>query len=409
MQANYQILRSSAGFRIGFARLPDSECAAVSIHIPAGSRDDPPGQAGLAHFVEHMIFKGTEKRDARQISIETEDVGASLNASTSEDQTVYEARGDASTLPLLVDILCDMVWHSTFPEDEIPLERDVIAEEIVMYQESPSEHISDLISKALWSPHPLGESVSGTLASIRRIDRKALLSFSQRHHRREDVVISVAGPFEEAEVLQLFEAHLPPSTPRVEAPSYQIGNHSRKQEIEGRDTLQVQLALGYASFGLHDPRRHALRLLAMILGEGASSRLFQELREDRGLCYQVCCDVTLFDDTGALVIHAGLDPASRDEALACIYSQLAELSTKGPNDAELARAKRLTASSSRAAMECTAAHAEWVGECLIQHNQIIRPREALELINQVTADEIRDVAACLFVPANEALAEIRPA
>ncbi len=409
MQANYQILRSSAGFRIGFARLPESECAAVSIHIPAGSRDDPSGQAGLAHFVEHMIFKGTKKRDARQISIETEDVGASLNACTSEDQTVYDARGDASTLPLLVDILCDMVWHSTFPEDEIPLERDVIAEEIVMYQESPSDHISDLVSKALWSPHPLGESVSGSLESIKRIDRKALQSFAKRHHFREDVVISVAGPFEEVEVLQLFEKHLPPSSPVIESTVYQAGNTPRKPEIEGRDTQQVQLALAYSCFGHHDPRRHALRLLAMILGEGASSRLFQELREDRGLCYQVSCDVSLFEDTGALEIHAGLDPASRDEALACIYAQLADLSNKGPSEAELARAKRLTASSSRAAMESTAAHAEWVGECLIQHDRVIRPDEALALIDQVTANEVREIAAFVFQPNNEALAEIRPA
>lgn len=408
MQAKYQILRSSAGFRIGFARLPESECAAVSIHIPAGSRDDPRDQAGLAHFVEHMIFKGTEKRDARQISIETEDVGASLNASTSEDQTIYDARGDASTFPLLVDILCDMVWHSTFPEDEIPLERDVIAEEIVMYQESPSEHITDLISKALWSPHPLGEPISGSIDSIKCIDRDALQSFTRRHHYREDVVISVAGPFEEAEVLQLFETHLPSSSPIVESPGYQASGQQRNSEIESRDTQQVQLALAYSCFGRHDARRHALRLLSMILGEGASSRLFQELREDRGLCYQVSCDITLFDDTGALEIHAGLDPASRDEALACIYAQLEDLSSKGPSDAEIARAKRLTASSSRAAMECTATHAEWIGECLIQHNQVIRPDEALHLIDQVTAEEIRDVAAALFIPGNEALAEIRP-
>ena len=408
MQANYQILRSSAGFRIGFAQLPDSECAAVSIHIPAGSRDDPPGQAGLAHFVEHMIFKGTEKRDARQISIETEDVGASLNASTSEDQTVYDARGDASTLPLLVDILCDMVWHSTFPEDEIPLERDVIAEEIVMYFESPSDHIGDLISKALWSPHPLGESIAGTLESIKRIDRKALLDFTKSHHFREDVVISVAGPFDETQVLELFEAHLPSTTPPIESPTYQAPTERRKQEIDSRETQQVQLALAFSCFGRHDPRRHALRLLSTILGEGASSRLFQELREERGLCYQVGCDVTLFDDTGAIEIQAGLDPSSRDEALECIREQIDDLTKNGPSEAELARAKRLVASSSRTAMESTSAHAEWIGDCLLQHNQVIRPIEALQLIEQVTADEVRDVAATVFTAENEALAEIRP-
>lgn len=408
MQSNYQTLRSSSGFRIGFARLPESECAAVSIHIPAGSRDDPPGQAGLAHFVEHMVFKGTESRDARQISIETEDVGASLNASTSEDQTTYDARGDATTLPLLVDILSDMVWRPTFPADEIGSERDVIAEEIVMYRESPSDHISDLISKAMWSPHPLGESIVGSLDSIKRIDRDTLQSFADRHHRREDVVISVAGPFEEAEVLELFEAHLPTSCPVIKSPVYQQANSLRQPEIETRDTQQVQLALAYSSFGRQDSRRHALRLLAMILGDGSSSRLFQELREDRGLCYQIGCDVTLFEDTGALEIHAGLDPASRDEALACIRAQIDELSRNGPNEAELARAKRLTASSSRAAMESTSAHAEWIGDCLLQYNQVISPGKALETIEKVSKEEVRDIATTIFNPENEGIAEIRP-
>jgi predicted Zn-dependent peptidase len=409
MQANYHTLRSSAGFRIGFARLPDSECAAVSIHIPAGSRDDPKGQAGLAHFVEHMVFKGTETRNARQISIETEDVGASLNACTSEDQTVYDARGDASTLPLLIDILCDMVWRPTFPEEEVPLERDVIAEEIVMYYESPSDHIGDLISKALWFPHPLGESVSGTLESIKHIDRAALRSFAKKHHFRNDVVISVAGPFEEAEVLALFETHLPASGPVFESLTYSPPSDRRPPQIEVRDTQQLQLALAYSTFGRQDPRRHALRLLSTILGEGASSRLFQELREDRGLCYQIGCDVTLFEDTGAIEIHAGLDPASRDEALACIRRQLEDLSKNGPNEEELARAKRLTASSTRVAMESTAAHSEWIGDCLLQHNKLIRPQEALQLIEQVGAEELRTLAAAIFSEANEALAEIRPA
>jgi len=275
MQPNYQTLRSSAGFRIGFARLPKSECAAVSIHIPAGSRDDPPGHAGLAHFVEHMVFKGTESRTARQLSIETEDVGASLNAGTSEDQTTYDARGDATTLPLLVDILSDLVWRPTFPADEIGLERDVIAEEIVMYHESPSDHIGDLISKALWSPHPLGEPIVGSFESIKRIDHEALQTFASRHHRREDVVISVAGPFEESQVLELLEAHLPKSTPSAGSPEFQLVDAPHQPEIETRDTQQIQLALAYSSFGRLDTRRHALRLLAMILGDGSSSRLFQ--------------------------------------------------------------------------------------------------------------------------------------
>ncbi|MEM1085116.1 MAG: pitrilysin family protein [Verrucomicrobiota bacterium] len=409
MRANYQSFRSSSGFRIGLAHLAESECAAVSIHIPAGSRNDPPDEAGLAHFVEHMVFKGTESRTARQISIDTENVGASLNASTSEDETVYEASGDASTLPLLAEVLCDMVWRPTFPEEEIGLERDVIAEEIVMYHESPTDHIDDLISKALWSPHPLGTPITGSLESIKRIDRESLMRFAEHHHRREDVVISVAGPFKEEEVRRVFEPLLPATTSAVETERYATPLQARPPEVDERDTQQVQLALAFATFGRRDHRRHALRLLGMILGEGASSRLFQELRENRGLCYQVSCDVGLLEDTGSLEIHAGLDPASRDEALSCIRAQLADLADQGPTDGELARAKRLSASHSRAEMENTSSHAQWVGDCLLHHDQVILPSEALDTIAAVTREEVLQVANDLFRPENEAMAEIRPA
>jgi len=409
MKADYHSLRTSAGYRLGLARLPDSECAAVSIHVPAGGRHDPPGRSGLAHFVEHMIFKGTARRDARRISVETEDAGATLNAYTSDDQIVYEARGDASTLPLLADVLCDMVWQSTFPAHEVELERDVIREEIVMYHENPSEHIGDLISAALWSPHPLGQPISGTIETVGGITREDLAGFARRHHHDRQLVIAVAGPFTEQQVLDQFADRLPQPSAVDPGPAYVAPAGLRAPVIEARDTLQVQLALAFATFGRHDPRRHALRLLAMILGEGASSRLFLKLREERGLCYHISCDTELLADTGCLEIHAGLDPGGRDEALACIRAELTDLAERGPDEAELARAKRLTASSFRAAMEGTASHAGWAGECLAQHDRMILPAEALERTEAVTRHDVREVAREIFQPAHEAFAEIRPA
>lgn len=408
MKPDYQILRSSAGFRIALAELPASECAAVSIHVPAGSRDDPPGLAGLAHFVEHMAFKGTERRDARRISLETEDVGATLNASTAEDQTIYEARGDADTLPLLVDVLGDMLWHSTWPADEVELERDVIAEEIVMYEETPSDHIGDLISRGLWAPHPLGEPIAGSRESLQHIGRAELVDFAARHHAREDLVIALAGPFDAQRVLALLEPRLPAPVAASARISYQPPASARAPLHEERDTQQVQLALAWSTFGRLDPRRHALRLLAMVLGEGASSRLFRTLREDRGLCYHVSCDATLFDDTGALEIHAGLDADSRDEALDCIRREIDDLATRGPTRAELDRARRLVASQTRAAMEGTASHASWAGECLLHYGHVITPAEALAQLAAIGPDEVREVAASCCRPEHFASAEIRP-
>lgn len=408
-RARYEMVETPGGFRLAVATLPESECAALSIHVPAGGRDDPPGQAGLAHFVEHMVFKGTARRDARAISLETEDAGASLNACTTEDEVTYEARGEAETLPLLADMLSDLVWHAAFPETEIKLEREVIGEEIVMYRESPSDHIGDLISAALWSPHPLGEPIAGTEKSIARINRDALAGFRDRHHFRKDVVIAVAGPFSVDEARERVLPHLPAARPLPASTALDPTKLAAPSQLrETRDTEQLQLALGFRTFGRRDPRRHALRLLGMILGESASSRLFQELREKRGLCYQISCDVNLFAEAGSLEVHAGLAPESREESLECIFREIEDLRVNGPHADELARAKRLAVSQTKMAMESTAAHASWVGDCLLQYDRLVTPEEVRREWERVTADEIREIAAEILVDSHRALAEILP-
>lgn len=408
-RARYETLALPGGFRLAVATLPLSECAALSIHLPAGSRDDPAGRAGLAHFVEHMVFKGTERRDARAISLETEDVGASLNACTSEDLVTYEARGDAETLPLLADVLSDLVWRAVFPENEIALEREVIGEEIVMYRESPSDHIGDLISSALWSPHPVGEPIAGSEESIDRIDRAALLAFRDRQHFRADTVIAVAGPFTLEQAAETIRPHLPAARPAVAGVLLDpAALPAPRRIVDKRDTEQLQLALGFRTPGRHDPRRHALRLLAMILGESASSRLFQELREKRGLCYQISCDVNLFAEAGSLEIHAGLDPDSREESLDCIRRELDDLRRHGPRPDELARAKRLATSQTRMAMESTAAHASWIGDCLLQYDRLVTPEEVRAEWEKVAGHDIQEIAREVLDESRMALAEILP-
>lgn len=404
--ARYESLVLPSGFRLAVSTLPESECAAFSVHVGAGSRDDLPGLAGTAHFVEHMVFKGTQRRDARAISLEAEDAGGSLNACTTEDQVVYEARGDADALPLLADITADIVWHAAFPEREIPLEREVIAEEIVMYRESPGDHIGDLISEALWSPHPLGESVSGSEESIARVEKVELATFRDRHHFRSDTVISVASPLSPQAVMEMLAPHLPHSRAAVESVPVN-GLPKPGHVVDERDTDQLQLALAWRTPGRNDPRRHALRLLSMILGESAGSRLFQELREKRGLCYHVSCDATFFAEAGSFEIHTGLAPKGRAEALGCIERELEDLAKNGPRAEELARAKRLAASQMKMAMESTASHASWAGDSLLQYGRIITPAEALAVWEEVTAEEIQAVTG-EFLNGGRAMAEIRP-
>jgi len=310
-------------------------------------------------------------------------------------------------LPVLADVLADMVWQASFPEADIALEREVIGEEITMYRENPADHIGDLISSALWHGHPLGHPISGTPASIERIGRSELVAFRDRHHCRDDLVIAAAGPFSLHDLRHLIEPRLParfhpaprrfPFDPAAVAP---------RQTVERRETDQLQLALAWHTPGRHHPLRHALRLLSLMLGESASSRLFLELREERGLCYQISSDVTLFEETGAFEISAGLDPAGGEEGLQCIFRELGELAAHGPRPGELDRAKRLTIAHSKLAFETTAAHAAWVGEGVMDYQEILPAAAWRAKVLAVTDAAVQEAAALVFHGRPHASAEI---
>ncbi len=394
--ATYSTHDLPGGPRLAHAHLPESECAALSIYIPVGSRDETGNiPSGLAHFSEHMAFKGTQRRSAKELTLAIESGGGQANACTTEDYTVYEAQGEAELMPVLIDVLADMVWHSTFPENEIALERDVIGEEITMIRETPPDHINDLLAAALWPEHPLGQSISGSLESIETIDRACLQNFANEHHFRKDIVIATAGPMSAESILEILLPLLPKhfKTPALRS---EANLSPCKEIIERRPTDQLQLALAWHTPGRHAPERHALRMLSLILGESSSSRLFTELREERGLCYQVGSELSLFEETGALQILAGLDPESREESLKTLFKETADLAENGPRPGELDRAKRLAIAQSKLGFESTSSHCAWVGEGLLFFGHIPSPQQARENLLQVTDQQVQSIAQKIF-------------
>lgn len=406
MPATYSTHALPGGPRLAHAHLPDSECAALSIYIPVGSRDETGGiPSGLAHFSEHMAFKGTKTRSAKELTLAIESGGGQANAGTSEDFTVYEAQGEAELMPVLLETLADMVWHSVFPKNEIELERDVIGEEITMIRENPSDYINDLLSAALWPGHPLGQSISGSLESIAQISRASLRDFAKLHHFRSDIVIATAGPMHAEEILATL---LPLMPEKFTRPPARLGYMTAPAQnlTDIRPTDQLQLAMAWHTPGRHAPERHALRLLSLILGESSSSRLFTELREERGLCYQIGSETCLFHETGALQISAGLDPDSRAESLDTIFQETQDLARNGPRPGELERAKRLSIAQSKLGFESTSAHAAWAGEGLLFYNHIPTAQQARENLLNVTEDQIQSIAQQIFSQA-PATAEIR--
>lgn len=406
MPAIYTTHDLPGGPRLAHAQLPDSECAALSIYVPVGSRDETGNiPSGLAHFSEHMAFKGTQHRSAKELTLAIESGGGQANACTTEDYTVYEAQGEAELMPVLIDVLADMVWHSTYPENEIALERDVIGEEITMIRETPSDHINDLLAAALWPGHPLGQSISGSLESIETIDRACLQNFANEHHFRKDIVIATAGPMSAETILEILLPLLPKQF-KTAAPRSRAPLSLCREIIERRPTDQLQLALAWHTPGRHAPERHALRLLSLILGESSSSRLFTELREERGLCYQVGSELSLFEETGALQILAGLDPESREESLKTLFKETEDLAQNGPRPGELERAKRLAIAQSKLGFESTSAHCAWVGEGLLFFGHIPSPQQARENLLQVTDPQVQAIAKQIFAQ-KPAMAEIR--
>lgn len=406
MPATYTTHDLPGGPRLAHAHLPESECAALSIYIPVGSRDETGNiPSGLAHFSEHMAFKGTETRSAKELTLAIESGGGQANACTTEDYTVYEAQGEAELMPVLIEVLADMVWHSTFPENEIALERDVIGEEITMIRETPSDHINDLLAAALWPEHPLGQSISGSLESIESIDRACLLKFAKEHHFRHDIVIATAGPMSAETILEILLPLLPKQF-KTAAPRSRATLTPCREIIERRPTDQLQLAIAWHTPGRHAPERHALRLLSLILGESSSSRLFTELREERGLCYQVGSELSLFEETGALQILAGLDPESREESLKTLFKETEDLAQNGPRPGELERAKRLAIAQSKLGFESTSAHCAWVGEGLLFFGHIPSPQQARENLLQVTDPQVQTIAKQIFAQ-KPAMAEIK--
>jgi len=408
----YHTVDLDDGIRLAVATLPWTESAAFGIWVPTGSRHDPAPLSGLAHFVEHMTFKGTARRDARAISVEIEGQGGALNASTSEEHTCYEAYAEAELLPLLADIASDIVWHPAFPAGEFALEREVIREEILHYRDSPSDHITDLLAQALWAPHRLGHPISGTPESIDLIEPRHLREHAAAHHHRRDMVIGVAGPVGPDEAASIVAPLLPASpatAPHPEDPFIPDESAAPARLRETRETGQLHLAIGFLAPGRHHPDRFALRLLSLILGENSSSRLFQELRERRGLCYHVSSDVSLFAETGALEITLALEPEHRQLALDCIRRELDDLMENGPTADELQRAKRYTIGQSKIGFETTASHLFWTAESLLYHNRIIEPEEIRENIRRVTLEDAGRVAAATFHPNRAVIAEIAPA
>ncbi|HWB03283.1 MAG TPA: pitrilysin family protein [Verrucomicrobiales bacterium] len=409
----HHILRLKTGEILCVAEMPHMESVSLGIWAGVGGRHDPSDLGGLAHFVEHMIFKGTKRRSARRLNTEIESVGGSMDAYTSEDHTAFFVRGPGEHMPRFADVLLDIYRHSVFTAEDMNREREVISEEIAMYKEQPQQQAEDLLWKSAWPDHPLGRPIAGTEDSLQRINIRALRDHAGSWFGRRNTIISVAGRVEAAHVQEVLEKILARGlpdgqTPRARPFPVRTLRKAPRIALEKREIDQVQLALAFHVPGRSSDRNAALRLLNVILGENTSSRLWSSLREDHGLCYDVGSDLTSLSETGLLHIFAGVDPDKLPKALRVMMREFSKLVAKAVTPRALKAACEYVLGSARMSLEAPASQMTGMAECLLFYERFIPADEYEKRLRSVTPEEIHALTKKVFTPANLTAALVGP-
>jgi predicted Zn-dependent peptidase len=394
----YEKTTLANGLRILTAPMPHTYSVAIVIYVGAGSRYERKEQAGLSHFVEHLCFKGSQKRPtSKDISEAIDRVGGMLNGATDRELTVYYCKVAAPHFPLALDVLVDLVRAPRFEPEEMEKERRVILEELAMVADTPGQLVDLIIDQALWSDQPLGWDVAGTEESVKAIDRQTALDYRARQYVPNNMVVSVAGSIDHRQVqeqLAAFWRDCPPGSP---SSWYPATNHQGPRcTLRYKKSEQSHLCLAVRGLSLQHPDRHALALLSIILGEGMSSRLFLELRERQGLVYDVHSYVSHFLDSGAFTIYAGVDPARTVDTLKVILSELVRL-RDGVDEEELVKAKEISKGRLLLRLEDTRSVAGWMGSQELLLSEVRTPDQVIDLLEAVTTQDVQRVARGLLV------------
>ncbi len=411
-ELDFLFSRLRSGISVVSYTMPTALTTSVGIWLPVGARHEPERLGGAFHFLEHMLFKGTGKRNAFRISSEIEEAGGQLNAFTAEDHMCFYAQAAARHLPRMLDVLSDMLLHSVLPEKEVERERGVIREEIQMVTDQPAQKVEELLAAAMFNDHPLGRPVTGTLETVDAITRADLVALHRRLARNRGVVVSAAGATSHEELVDLVEKKFGSIHTIERGFAFKRWNGRRTQSepvrIEEGRAEQTHLALGFHAYGRHDPRRFALRLLSVILGETMSSRLFQNLRERRGLCYSVNSSVSSLHETGTLILDAAAEPERAFVCLRLMLDEIRSLANRGPTSREFDRAREYALGQIDMHLEGPHSFMTWLGESIIGYQRAIDPSETRDRFRTVTRADIQACAADLTRPESRALGIFGP-
>ncbi|MDK2820555.1 MAG: hypothetical protein PWP31_520 [Clostridia bacterium] len=394
--------------RVVAEEIPFVNSVAVGVWVKTGSRNEEESIQGVAHFIEHLLFKGTSKRTARDIVEQLEAVGGIINAFTTKEYTCFYSRVLSEHLDLALDILSDMLFNSNLAEEDIEKEKRVILEEINMYEDTPDELIHDLFAKTVWPGHPLGRPILGNYQTVSSLNRKSIYQYYKEQYNSENIVLAVAGKFNTSELVQKLNTTFGQKSCPGKSSLFTAPENKSQVSINIKDTEQVQICLGVPGFSQQNDSIYSVQALNNILGGGLSSRLFQSIREEQALAYSVYSYHSSFVDCGLLTIYAATSPKNFEKVVSLILKEIASLKNEGITSAELKRTKDQIRGNLLLGQESVNQRMSRLGKTELSFNRVITAEEVIERLNSVTEEDLQSLSRQLFKAEHFSLTTLGP-
>ena len=408
--AGYEIATLKNGIRVVAAPMKERRSVAIGIWVHVGGRHETAKLSGVSHFLEHIVFKGTKTRTANQIKESIEGVGGSMNAFTSEEYTCFLAKVARKHFENVFDVLADMVLEASISPSDVEKERTVIMEEIKMTQDQPSQLADELLSEIVWPGHPLGRPLAGTLETVGALSPQEIAGYRDHFYSPNQITVVAAGDIDTRTLVKCVEARFTgqPGTAEKKMDLFTVKQQRPAIRLFTKSTEQTHLSLALHSFSKEHADEYALDILNVVLGGNMSSRLFNEVREERGLAYDVGSYVRRYHETGAFVVAAGVDNKKPHQALEVILKELGKVTREPVSDGELRRAKDFYLGQLDLGLENSMNQMLWVGENLVTLDKCRTPEEVVTSVEAVTPDDLKRVAATLFKTQTLNLAMVGP-
>ncbi len=398
----------SNGIRVVSETLPKSRSVSIGVWVKVGSRHEPPEIGGISHFIEHMFFKGTGKRSAKDIAIEMDSIGGEMNAFTSQETTTFYAKVVDEHLPVVIEILADILLGAKFDPVEMEKERKVILEEIKGVEDTPDDYIHELFTSTVWPDNSLGRPILGTRETIKALKHNDIVSYIDNYYQPKEIVISVAGNFEHARLIELLDGHFGQLARAGIAKKESVPAFTRAVTVKKKQLEQVQLCLGCKGLHYAHEDRFVISALNTVLGNSMSSRLFQEIREQNALAYSIYSYVTSYRDTGLLTVYAGTDPSNALEVVRLAVKEMKKIKEEGITPAEELRVKNQIKGSLILSLESSNSHMSRLARQEMYFGKYLSMDDIIKGVEKVTAEQAQRLAQQLFTRENISLTILGP-